>query len=336
MPFTSNQINEFVTSSYDKKGTPQIDNYILDKQLSTRKAKVYHDPTTNKTVVANRGTTGTISDWKNNLAYATGNYNTTDRLKQAENVQNKAIQKYGKVDTNVTHSQSAIIGRKLNAEGKTGQVIEVNPAIMFEKQKKNEYIIKSKNDPVSVLTNLNPLLKNENNTIIEGKTFNPLIEHSANILKRIGGVYGQGLMVGGNNELTNYQIDNELKDYKNYKGCFIKNELPKKLTNGFYVINLNGHSHWTVLYKDNDDIFYYDSFGFEAPEEIETKLGNYYWNDTDIQDIDTSSCGYYVIAFIKFMNNKINPLKSYKTFVSLFNSDTKKNEKILNTLIDHL
>ena len=335
MPFNSNQINEFVTSSYDKKGTPQIDNYILDKQLSTRKAKVYHDPTTNKTVVANRGTTGTISDWKNNLAYITGNYDTTDRLKQAENVQNKAIQKYGKVDANVTHSQSAIIGRKLNEEGKTGQVIEVNPAIMFEKQKKNEYIIKSKYDPVSVLTNLNPFLKNENNTIIEGNTFNPLIEHSANILKRIGGVFGQGLMIGGKNEITNYQIDNELKGYKNYKGCFIKNALPKILTKGFYVINLNGHSHWTVLYKDND-YFYFDSFGFEPPKEVETKIGDYYWNDKDIQDIDTSSCGYYCIAFIKFMNNKINPLKEFNNFVSLFSKDYKKNEQILKVLLEHL
>ncbi len=235
MPLTSNEVNKFVSSSYDKKGTPQINNYVLDKELSTRKAKVYHDPTTNKTVVANRGTTGTLSDWKNNLEYVRGRYDSTDRMKQAENVQDKAIQKYGKVNTNVTHSQSGIIGRKLNEKGKTRQVIEVNPAIMFEKQKKNEFIVKSQNDPVSLLTNINPFLKEKNNTIIQGITNNPLTEHSADVLQRINQTIGKGikLKVGFNNETTSDEIDKNLKNIHNYHGCYIKDELPKKLINGF-------------------------------------------------------------------------------------------------------
>lgn len=329
----SKEINQFVTASYqpNKEAPTSIGDYQLDKSLSTRKAKVYHDPTTNKTVVANRGTTGTISDWANNARYVTGRYGSTDRLKQAEKVQDKAIEKYGKVDTNVTHSQSAIIGRRLNDEGKTGQVIEVNPAIMFETQKDNEHIIRSANDPVSALTMVNPFLKKVHE--IKGETFNPLTEHSADILQRVDTTFGNGLKVGKNNQLSNHQIDDALKHCTHYKGCFVKDELPK-LTKGFYVINLDGTSHWTVLYKDTDD-YYFDAFGFPAPEEVEDKIGQYYWNKTDIQDIDTTSCGYYCIAFIKFMNNKLNPAQRFSTFISLFD-DPEKNEKILKVLLDHL
>ena len=71
------EIKQFVEASYEpKKGeTEQIGNYVLDKELSTRKAKVYHDPINDKTIVANRGTIGTLSDWTNNAQYLMGNYN---------------------------------------------------------------------------------------------------------------------------------------------------------------------------------------------------------------------------------------------------------------------
>ena len=330
----SNTLQGLLNASYNKK-IKKVDNFQQDRGLSTKTSKVYVDPNTNQVVVAHKGTSGVL-DWGNNAVYALGGtqaYKHTGRFKEAQKVQQEAEQKYGNQNiTTIGHSQGGLQAELLGKKGK--ETITLNkatrpfaniPAI-------NQFDIHTTGDVVS---SLNPF-QNYNKQHIIHSNLDPLSAHSIDTLENVNTIYGQGLMVGGNNELTNYQIDNELKDYKNYKGCFIKNELPKQLTNGFYVINLNGHSHWTVLYKDNDDIFYYDSFGFEPPEEVETKLGNYYWNDTDIQDIDTSSCGYYVIAFIKFMNNKINPLKSYKTFVSLFNSDTKKNEKILETLIDHL
>lgn len=328
------QINQFVTASYQKnrEAPTNIDNYELDKELSTRKAKVYHDPNTNKTVVANRGTASSISDWKNNLDYITGNYDKTDRLKKANRVQDQAIQKYGKVDTNVTHSQSAIIGRKLNEQGKTGQVIEVNPAIMFEKQKKNEHIIKSKYDPVSVLTNVNPFLKKENITEIGNNTMNPLTEHSADVLQRIDTEVGNGLKVGFNNETSGDELDEMCKNISEYHGCFIKDQLPK-LQNGFYIVNLNGHSHWCALYIDGDNNYYFDPFGFVPPTEVEDKIKPYYYNDEQIQDMNDSSCGYYCIGFIKFMNHKVDALKSYNDFIHLFSQDSKDNEKILSALI---
>jgi hypothetical protein len=175
----SHDINDFVNASYQKnKDAPQqIGEFQLDKDLSTGKAKVYHDPNTGKTVVANRGTQGTMQDWANNLAYMMGMYDKTGRYQNAVDTQKKAVEKYGKVDTNVGHSQSGIITRKLNNLGLTDEVINVNPASLGEKLAKNETAIRSSFDPVSMFQS--------NAMKIKAKTWNPLAEHSADILKRI-------------------------------------------------------------------------------------------------------------------------------------------------------
>jgi hypothetical protein len=138
------------------------------------------------------------------------------------------------------------------------------------------------------------------------------------------------------NTLSNFDIDEILNKYNiKYNGIFSKDKLPSKLLNGFYVINLQhsklgGGTHWTSLYKINDGYsLYYDSFGFPAAQDIVDKLHCYDYNNKDIQDINSSSCGYYCIGFIKFMNSHPNnPKKAFDTFIQLFSSDTKKNEYI--------
>ena len=327
----SNTLQGLLNASYNKK-IKKVDNFQQDRGLSTKTSKVYVDPNTNQVVVAHKGTSGVL-DWGNNAVYALGGtqaYKHTGRFKEAQKVQQEAEQKYGNQNiTTIGHSQGGLQAELLGKKGK--ETITLNkatrpfaniPAI-------NQFDIHTTGDVVS---SLNPF-QNYNKQHIIHSNLDPLSAHSIDTLENVNTIYGQGLMVGGNNELTNYQIDNELKDYKNYKGCFIKNELPKKLTNGFYVINLNGHSHWTVLYKDNDD-FYFDAFGFPPPTEVEKKIGSYIWNEDDIQDIDTTSCGYYCIAFVKFMAGKMNPKEKFRTFVSLFSKDVDKNERILNMLLD--
>jgi len=347
------EIKQFVNASYEpKKGeTEKIGNYVLDKQLSTRKAKVYHDPVNDKTIVANRGTTGTLSDWANNARYVLGQYDKTDRMKQAEKVQRKAIAKYGKVDTNVGHSQAGIITRKLNQKGLTGEVINLNPAAMGEKQKKNEFVIRSATDPVSILHSLNPKAKKKNTKTTRG-TFHLLKEHSADILDRLDpldmiGKGGEATQRFIDNMLTNFDIDAYMEKLKvkDYHGCFIKDELPE-LNKGFYVINLNGQSHWTCLCKDidqygNNSYLYFDSFGFPAPLEIEEairkdnmgKSTNYFSMENQIQDIDHTSCGFYVIGWCKFLGNKKNKVKAYQDFIKKFTDDSSKNDAILKKLI---
>ena len=362
-----NEIQKFVEASYEgKKGdTERIGTYVLDKELSTRKAKVYHDPTTGKTVVANRGTTGTLSDWHNNLQYLRGKYDDTDRMKQAEDVQRKTIAKYGKVDTNVGHSQGGIITRKLNEKGLTGEVINLNPASMFEKQKENEFVIRSKSDPVSLLHALNPWAKKQNTTTTSG-SMNLLKEHGSNILSRLdpSKIIGSGIDdYRFTNELSNYDIDAWMEHFKikNYHGCYVKNDLPELNEGGYYVINLNGQSHWTCLCKTLDkegyaQYLYYDSYGFPAPIEVEKAIEkdsnrhakayqqskakdshspkpSYVSMENQIQDLDATSCGFYVIAWVRFLHRKKDKIKAYKDFIEKFKEDTDYNDAVLAKLL---
>jgi len=137
------------------------------------------------------------------------------------------------------------------------------------------------------------------------------------------------------NELTNHDIDMLMhsRGIKNYHGCFIKNQLPKRLSDGFYIINLNGSSHWTALCKNKKKYYYFDSYGFVAPQEVEDRIDNYIFSDDDIQDYDASSCGFYCVEWCEALYNSKNKLKAFNKFIKQFKDNTKLNDKILGGLL---
>jgi len=191
----ADDVKNMISESYKDKATDNVGDYEIDKELSTPEAKVYHNKKTNEVVVANGGTKG-ITDWGNNLVYALSNdlYKKTGRYKRAKDVQDKAIQKYGAVQSNVGHSQGAIITRNLNDDNKTGEVINVNPASKGETQKANEYNVRSKKDVVSALSVpanfikgiFRPSTKRKDKTItVQADSNNVLKEHSGDILNRL-------------------------------------------------------------------------------------------------------------------------------------------------------
>lgn len=321
-------VKQLVDASYTHPKN-NIGNLVLDKQLSTRKAQVYHDPTTGQTVVANRGTTGTIADWTNNLAYMTGLYGKTGRWKQAKKVQKKAVAKYGHVDVNVGHSQGGILAHKLNKRGLTNEVINVNPASRGHHTLKNETVLRSNYDIVSGL-------QRGKHVHSFKSSMNPLTAHSTHFLKGNAFV-GKGI----DNETSSQDLEDYMKAFniKNFNGVFVKDELPE-LNNGFYIINLNGHSHWTALLKDGLKYYYFDPFGFVAPKEVEKAIFkdygrqvHYFYNEDQIQDIDTTSCGFYVVAWIKHMNKKAkDKTYQFEKFLEVFR-DPKHNDRILARLL---
>jgi hypothetical protein len=156
------------------------------------------------------------------------------------------------------------------------------------------------------------------------------------------GGYADVVMQGGSiskrlsNELTNDELSQLVKHYKikKYHGAFIDDRLPKKLLNGFYVINLNGRSHWTCLLKGGNDFYYFDSYGFVASQEVEDQIGEYIYSDIDIQHLNSSSCGFFCIAWMRWMQDHKNKKLAYSNFLKLFNEDSKKNEVILNKLLN--
>jgi len=102
---------------------------------------------------------------------------------------------------------------------------------------------------------------------------------------------------------------------------------------GFYIINLDKSkgkgTHWTSLYYHPLKSYYFDSFGFIPPKEIEEIIIPYNHNDKDIQDYDSDACGYYCIAFIKFLNDKQNKEMAFNEFIRLFSKKTTDNDNIL-------
>ena len=64
-----------------------------------------------------------------------------------------------------------------------------------------------------------------------------------------------------------------------FNAVFSRNNLPKKIKDGAYVINLDEYAdvgtHWIALFCNKNEIVYFDSFGVEyIPEEIKEFIGN--------------------------------------------------------------
>ena len=65
--------------------------------------------------------------------------------------------------------------------------------------------------------------------------------------------------------LTNFEIIKYYENESRFNGVYFRDNLPNKIKDGAYVINLDEYSdigtHWIALYVKNNDIAYFDSFG---------------------------------------------------------------------------
>lgn len=115
-------------------------------------------------------------------------------------------------------------------------------------------------------------------------------------------------------------------------GCFVPDEL-QELKKGNYIINLNGESHWCGLMCEGHMCYYFDSFGFPAPEELIKLMKDYIYNPYNIQGLPSTSCGFYVIAFLKWMNNKKDKERAFKLFLEQFSNKLRDNELVLHDML---
>jgi hypothetical protein len=177
-------LKNLLNASYEPKD--KVNNYVLDKNLSSKTSKVYYDPSTNKAVVAHMGTSG-LTDWFNNFIYGLGGkklYKFTSRYKQAKKVQEEATKKYGNDNiSTIGHSQGGLQAELLGSP--THEIITLNKATRpFSNIKHlNQYDIKTQKDIVS---SLNPLQGySTNDLVIPSESKNPLKEHSIETLERL-------------------------------------------------------------------------------------------------------------------------------------------------------
>lgn len=144
------------------------------------------------------------------------------------------------------------------------------------------------------------------------------------------------------------------------EGVYFKDELPKKLKyNTGYIINLddsmdeggtlNEGSHWTCLqvnkYPDGKiEPIFFDPYSAPPSESVKAfvknNCGKYLpYTNRDIQSLLNNACGWFVCAFLHYINAWENRTKDLytdvETFMSYFDDlnvsvDFKKNEWVLS------
>ena len=133
--------------------------------------------------------------------------------------------------------------------------------------------------------------------------------------------------------LTNIEINEYYINEPRFNGVYSKNNLPKTIKKGAYVINLdeyeNTGTHWIALFVKPKYTVYFDSFGIEhIPIEINKFIGNnnIKSNIFRIQAFDSIMCGYFCIEFINYMLEG-KTLLDYTNLLSP--NDFKKNDQII-------
>jgi hypothetical protein len=119
------------------------------------------------------------------------------------------------------------------------------------------------------------------------------------------------------NELTDTDIDDLAKQFKipHFKGCFIRDEIPKLKVGESCIVNLNGNSHWCALIR-LDTLYWFDSYGVIAPKILDGY--DYIYSETDLQSMASSACGFYCLAFLISMNRGGDGMKMYAQFIDAF------------------
>ena len=108
--------------------------------------------------------------------------------------------------------------------------------------------------------------------------------------------------------LTNVEIQEYYQNESRFNGVFSGDNLPHKIKDVLYVINLDEQSdigtHWIGFYALNNNVTYFDNLGVEhIPKEIKKSVNKsiVVTNIFRIQTYDSVMCGYFCIGFIDFM-----------------------------------
>ena len=157
--------------------------------------------------------------------------------------------------------------------------------------------------------------------------------------------------------LTNFDIERICKKLAlPIVGVYSKDQLyniPRKV--GSYYINMEDSdkgdgSHWVLakIYSDDDredaeetdnhkitHALYFDAFGFGMPKSVADFLKPFkpvYCNNREIQNINSSECGWYCIACDYYLENKQvseTYLEDYDKFLNMWSSNPRNNLGIL-------
>ena len=133
--------------------------------------------------------------------------------------------------------------------------------------------------------------------------------------------------------LTNFEIEEYYKNEPRFNSVYSRDNLPKTIKNGAYIINLDEYAdvgtHWIALYVKNNEVIYFDSLGVEhVPKEIKRFIRhkNIIKKIFRIQSDNSIMCGYFCIGFTDF----VFAGRSLTNFIGFFSPyDFEKNDKII-------
>ena len=137
--------------------------------------------------------------------------------------------------------------------------------------------------------------------------------------------------------LTNIEINEYYKNEPRFNGVYSRNNLPKIIKKGAYVINLDEYANigtnWIALFVKPKYTVYFDSFGVEhIPKEMKKFIDNkdIKANIFRLQAYNSIMCGYFCIEFINYMFKSMTLLE-YTNLFSL--NDFKKNDEIIKRIL---
>ena len=101
---------------------------------------------------------------------------------------------------------------------------------------------------------------------------------------------------------TNFEVKEYYENEPRFNGLSSTNNLPKKIKDGAYVINLDEYAdvgtHWIASFFNRNEIVYFDSFSVGY---VPVGNKNIKANIFRVQASNSVTCGYFCIGFIDFM-----------------------------------
>ena len=133
------------------------------------------------------------------------------------------------------------------------------------------------------------------------------------------------------NSLSSFNKLCNTKTFQNeprFNGVYSKDNLPKTIKGGTYVINLdkyaNFDTHWIDLYNSNTEIIYFDSFEIEHVPEAIKKIIGHKIDIIRMQANNSIMCRY--LAFTDFTRGG-KTLSNYTSLITILIQKFKKQKQ---------
>ena len=207
--------------------------------------------------------------------------------------------------TGVTTTSSHLINKSLNKKKKGGNIrIDLSPSNV---KKINNILEKLSN---MKLTNYKSISEQNGGSVLSfilplvGSLLPSLINKGSGSCCNKKDNFFEKLNNKNLYPISNFKINEILKDDKNFIGAFSKDNVSILKNNESTIVNLadsfNKGTHWIAMKFIYNKLFYFNSYGIEfIPDIIKKQNDKIMTNIYRIQSIDSNECGKFCILFIE-------------------------------------